>query len=186
MYKELATFALHVARQKQIWKDGELWTAVFISAATAVWFNADPVVMTKLRHHFGDILTVTSIIFGFVLTALTFYIDSAGSWSRDAKVRSVGQKLVDWHTWSILCILALLGYVIALWAVSDIIESQIVSVIAYSFLVFLALYSGFQIVNHTLTIWWVFQARDKLEGKSSPKLPETSRPHSHNSGRDEP
>lgn len=164
MYYELGAFARRVMFQKSIWKDGELWTAVAGGVAAFVWFRHDPVVIEKVRQHFGDLLSATSIVFGFVLAALLFYIQAAAAWAKDTKVANVANKLVDWHVWTIVCMLFLIGYLLALWSFGVYLDNRTSpAFVLYAFLVFQILYCGFQILNHALTVWWSFRARDLLK-----------------------
>src|SRR5437867_3094536 len=149
MYKELGVFIRHIACRKAIWKDGELWTAAIGAVVAGFWFYYQPQVIVRIRSHFGDLMSVTSIIFGFVLTALIFYIQASGSWSADERVQRVAHSLVNWHVWTILCLLSLIGYVLFLWAVGPYLTQGPVSgAIQYAALAFLILYIGFQILNH--------------------------------------
>jgi magnesium-transporting ATPase (P-type) len=164
MYKELGVYLRHMVRQGSVWKDGELWTAIIGGIATGYWFYRDPDSVTAVRRHFGDILTIASIIFGFVLTALIFYVQAAGSWSTDARVQRVARKLIDWHVWTIVCLLALISYVLVLWATGPFVQvGRVWKGVQYGILAFLMLYCGLQILNHALTIWWTFRERERLE-----------------------
>lgn len=163
MYYELGAFARRVLFQKSIWKDGELWTAVAGGVAAFFWFRHDPAMVEKVRQHFGDLLSATSIVFGFALAALLFYIQAAAAWVKDKNVVNVANKIIDWHVWTIVCMLFLLGYLLALWSFGVYLDNR--SHLAfglYAFLAFQILYCGFQILNHTLTIWWSFHNRERL------------------------
>jgi len=163
MYYELRKFGRHVLFQKSIWKDGELWTAVAGGVAAFFWFGDDPAMIEKVRQHFGDLLSATSIVFGFALAALLFYIQAAAAWAKDAKVASVADKIVDWHVWTIVCMLFLIGYLLGLWFFGVYLDNR--SNLAYglyAFLLFQLLYCGLQILNHTLTVWWSFRERGRL------------------------
>ena len=70
----------------------------------------------KVRQHFGDLLSATSIVFGFALAALLFYIQAAAAWAKDPDVDRVANKSVDWHVWTIVCMLFLIGYMLGLWS----------------------------------------------------------------------
>lgn len=172
MYKELGTFVSHIVRQKAIWKDGELWTAVVGGFAGGVVFYSSPAVMDSIKGHFSDSLTITSIVFGFVLSTLTFYISAASNWKQEDRVAKVAQKLVDWHVWTVLCMLLLIGYTVALWAV-DRMDTQVLGLrgLTYAVLVFINLYVACQILNHTLTLWWVYNKRSTLEREHKSDLP---------------
>src|SRR5688572_24539719 len=117
MYKELFSFIGSTVSQKSIWKDGEIWTALLGGIASGIWYYNDPDVIVRIRSHFTDLLQATSIIFGFVLTALFFHIEAAGTWKSDKRIERVTTKLISWHVWTVLCMLFLIAYVIALWAV---------------------------------------------------------------------
>ena len=166
MYYELGTFARCVLFQKSIWKDGELWTAVVGGVAAYFWFRHDPAMIENTRQHFGDLLTAASIVFGFVLSALLFYIQAASAWAKDKKVAGVAVKIVDWHVWTIVCMLFLIAYLLGLWSLGIYLNNR--SPLAfglYAFLTFQLLYCGMQILNHTLTVWWFFRSRDQLNLK---------------------
>jgi len=169
MYFELKDFMKKVIVQKSIWKDGEFWTALAGSVGTYFWYNYDPNIIPGIRHHFNDLLTITSIIFGFALAALLFYIQAAGEWAHEKKVVKVAEKIVDWHVWTIICMLTLIGYTLVLWSFDRYLPSNaFILPILYSILSFLLLYCGFQILNHTLTVWWSFRNRERL-GKGNDK-----------------
>jgi len=148
---------------KSIWTDGELWSAVVGGVAAWFWFRHDPAVIGKIREHFGDLLSASSIVFGFALAALLFYIQAAAVWAKDKKVARVADMIVDWHVWTIVCMLFLIGYMLGLWSLGIYLENKSRFVIGlYAFLVFLLFYCGLQILNHTLTVWWSFRNRAKL------------------------
>ena len=117
MYRELASFVKHTSSHKAIWKDGEFLTAVIGESVRAFWYHHSPEMMKGIQNHFGDLLQFTSIIFGFVLTALFFHIDAAGSWRNDPRIERVTSKLVTWHVWTVVCLLFLVGYILLLWGV---------------------------------------------------------------------
>lgn len=163
MYHELGVFIRRVLFRKSIWTDGELWTAVAGGAVSWFWFNHDPAMIEKIREHFGDLLSATSIVFGFALAALLFYIQAASAWAKDTNVARVADMIVDWHVWTIVCMLSLIGYMLALWSFGVYLDNQSrLAIGLYAFLVFQLLYCGLQILNHTLTIWWSFRNRNKL------------------------
>jgi len=163
MYKELGRFICPVIFQKSIWKDGELWTAVAGGAAAFFWFRYDPTIIEKVREHFGDLLSATSIVFGFALAALLFYIQAAGVWAKDKRVTRIADKIVDWHVWTIVCILFLIGYLLLLWSFGVYLDNNSnLAFVLYAILAFQLLFCGFQILNHTLTIWWSFRNRKRL------------------------
>lgn len=166
MYHELGVFIRNVLFRKSIWTDGELWTSVAGGIASWFWFCYDPTMIGKIREHLGDLLSVTSIVFGFALAALLFYIQAAAAWAKDAKVAGVAEMIVDWHVWTIICMLFLIGYMLGLWSLGVYLDNQSRFAIGlYAFLVFLLLYCGMQILNHTLTIWWSFRTRDRIYPK---------------------
>ena len=166
MYKELGSFLWCVLRQKSMWKDGELWTAAAGGIASWFWFRHDPSPMDGMREHFADLLTITSIVFGFVMTTLVFYVQAASTWSKDSKVKTVATRIIDWHVWTILCMLAQIALTVALMAARSFpkLGPKLLTA-GYSLLIFLTLYCAFQIVNHTLTIWWAFRRSSNFEGK---------------------
>ena len=163
MYKELSTFLNQIVRKRAIWKDGELWTALIVAVSAYIWMVFDSTVVGKIRLHFGELLSVTSIVFGFALAALLFYIQAAGAWVSDGNVVRIAKKIVDWHVWTLVCLLSLIAYIICLWALGTYIDnnSQLTRIL-HTVLVFNTVYVGLQILNHTLTIWWTFQSRDRL------------------------
>jgi len=163
MYYELGAFGRRVLLQKSLWKDGDLWTAVVGGVAAYFWFCHDPVMIEKVRQHFGDLLSATSIVFGFALAALLFYIQAAAAWAKDERVARVADKIVDWHVWTIVCMLFLIAWLLGLWSFGVYLDNR--SRLAfglYAFLAFQLLYCGLQILNHTLTVWWTFRSRDRL------------------------
>jgi len=163
MYYELAIFARHVLFKKPIWKDGELWTSLAGFAVAFFWFRRDPAMIEKVRQHFGDLLSATSIVFGFALAALLFYIQAAAAWAKNDKVASVANKIVDWHVWTILCMLLLIGYLLVLWSFGGYLDNRSnLSFGLYASLAFLLIYCGLQILNHTLTVWWSFRIRNRF------------------------
>lgn len=167
MYCELARFTRRVLLQRSIWTDGELWTAIGGGIAAFFWLRYEPSSILKIRQHFGDLLSATSIVFGFVLAALLFYIQAAAAWAKDAKVVRVADKIVDWHVWTIVCLLTLIGYLLALWAFAGRLNPHSpLAAILYALLTFQFLYSWLQILNHTLTVWWSFRNRERLNSDS--------------------
>ena len=166
MYYEMGRFIRRVLFHKSTWTDGELWTAVASGVAAWLWFRYDLTIIGKIREHFGDLLTATSIVFGFALAALLFYIQAASEWAKDKKVARVADMIVDWHVWTIVCMLFLIGYMLGLWSLGVYLDnrSRLASGL-YSFLVFQLIYCGLQILNHTMTIWWSFKTRDDINPK---------------------
>lgn len=174
MYYEVGHFLRRFVFQKSLWKDGELWTAVIGGLASFFWLRYDPEAVEKIRQHFGDLLNVTSIVFGFALAAIIFYIEAAGSWAKNDRVQKVAERLVDWHVWTLICLLFQIAYILGLWALGCYLDSSHPWVVGlYAFLCFLVLYCGFQILNHTLTVWWAFHRRDRLSESFSEKKSET-------------
>ncbi len=166
MYYELGAFAHRILFRKSFWKDGELWTAFAGGVAAYFWFRYDPGMIENLREHFGDLLTATSIVFGFALSALLFYIQAASAWSTNKQVASVADKIVDWHVWTIVCMLFLIAYILGLWSLGVYVNNRSrLAFLLYAFLSFHLLYCGFQILNHTLTVWWTFRSREQLSPK---------------------
>lgn len=163
MYKELGEFAWNVGFDRRLYKDGEFWTAVVVAAAMGAWFHLDPTWIGRIRGHFGDLLSVTSIVFGFVLSTLFFYIQAAGTWSKDKKVAAVANSLVDHHVWTVVSLLAFLGYIVLLWAFgTDRFFSTHWLTGLYTLLVFLGCYCGLQILNQVLTVRWAFKRSGRL------------------------
>jgi hypothetical protein len=166
MYYELGYFLRRIITQKPFWKDGDLWTAVISGVLSYVWFLYDPSSMDKIRQHFRDLLSAISIIFGFSLTGLLFYIQTSSSWQKE--VARIADKIVDRHVWTIICLLFLIGYVIVLWSIGIYIDHRcILGRSLYSVLTLSVVYSGCQILNHSLTIWWFFRKRDDLKAFAS-------------------
>ncbi|MDP9175472.1 MAG: hypothetical protein M3O30_16645 [Planctomycetota bacterium] len=164
MYKESGKFLLHIARQKAIWKDGELWTSLAISVGAWWWMDRNNSIIAGIREQFGDILTVSSILVGFVMTTLVFYGEVASGWSKKKKVRNVANKIVDWQVWSVLCLLAQLAYTIFLHIVDGRVNLNLGwRPLWFAILVFLTVYSALQILNHVLIIWWAFRNSSRLE-----------------------
>lgn len=163
MYYETIHFIRRIIFQKSIWKDGELWTAIAGGAGAFFWLCHDQSAIERIRQHFGDILNVTSIVFGFALAAIIFYIEAAAAWAKNPRVQKVAERLVDWHVWTLLCLLSLLAYILGLWALGRYLDNSKAWVVClYALLCFQVLYCGFQILNHTLSVWWAFHRRNEL------------------------
>ncbi|QDT79196.1 hypothetical protein Mal35_26510 [Gimesia maris] len=171
MYSEIKEFLSSALCDRALWKDGEFWTALGVGIGTGCWCFVDSSAIPGIRTHFGDLLSVTSIVFGFVLTTLFFYVQAAGSWADDPRVARVAERLVDWHVWSIFCLLFQIGFILILWAFAKPnIMSQAWLSVCYGFLGFLVSYSGFQILNHTLTVRWSFRRRHHLQTGRPPRM----------------
>jgi len=163
MYKELGEFAWNVGLNRRLYKDGEFWTSIAAAIVMGTWFHFDPTWVERIRDHFGDLLSVTSIVFGFVLTTLFFYIQAAGIWAKDEKVQAVANALVDDHVWTVFSLFVLLGYILLLWTFgSSRFFNQTWLTGIYSLLVFLGSYSGLQILNQVLTVRWAFKRQSRL------------------------
>ncbi len=163
MYSELREFVGHMLKQRSIWKDGELWSSLVIGAAAFVALYRCPKAIPAVRERFPEFLTVTSIVFGFVLTTLVFYIQAAGEWARDERVDRVANKLVDWHVWTIVCLLLLMCLIVVLWLFEPFfVAPPLWAAVTHALLAFFAAYASFQILNHTLTVRWVFRRRRTL------------------------
>lgn len=168
MYHELGEFLRHMGHRQKLWKDGELWTALVLGGLAGWLFYCDSATIETVRDKFGELLTVTSIIFGFVLTTLIFYIQAAGEWSRDPRVSRVAEKLVDWHVWTVMCLLVLVGLIILLWFAKGFFTAGTIRpAVSHAAFVFLASYCSFQIINHVLTVRWVFRKWSALKDDRS-------------------
>jgi hypothetical protein len=163
MYHEIGEFIWNVGFDKRLWKDGEFWTAATLGVGAFVWFRTDITVIIDIRSHFGDLLSVTSIVFGFILTTLFFYIQAAGTWSNEPRVKTVAEALVDHHVWTVVSHLVLIGYILLLWVFGrPTWWNPKVLAVSYGALVFLVAYCGFQILNNILTVRWSFMRRQTL------------------------
>lgn len=172
MYYELSEFFSYMLKRQRLWKDGEFGTALVLGILATGLFYKCPATVESVRERFGEILTVTSIVFGFVLTTLVFYIQAAGEWSKDPQVERVATKLVDWHVWTIFSLLVLMGATVAAWVCKPVFTEPVWwAAVSHGFLVFLAAYCSFQIVNHTLTVRWVFRKRHVLREGPDNKPP---------------
>lgn len=171
MYKELFRYVKHMRGRKELWKDGELFTAVVAAAISVPTFIARPELMDGIRAQFESLLTAASIVFGFALATLTFYIASVSQFAKSEKKRRVADKLVDWHVWTVLSLLLLVLWILAIWGVdAGVVGRRFCYRIAgYAGLVFLTFYSGGQVVNHCLTLWWYHYRRAKLEADDGQK-----------------
>jgi hypothetical protein len=169
MYREIGEFIKSVGSDKRLWKDGEFWTALVLGVGASVWFFNAPTVIIDIRTHFGDLLSVSSIIFGFVLTTLFFYIQAAATWSNEPRVKKVAELLVNDHVWSVSSQLVLLGYILFLWVFGkpDCWNRWVLAV-SYGALAFLLSYCGFQILNHVLTVRWAFLKWQRLQAPNPP------------------
>lgn len=164
MYYELGQ--LIKARDNRIPRDGEFWTAVVVAGAAFWWIGEDLSRADALRERFSDVLTVASILLGFVLAMLTSYLGGAVRWKQSAQAQSIGQKVMDWHVWTVVWVLAWIAATIALWGWNPKNNGPwaytTAVAAAYSAFVFLGVFIAGQILNHALTLWWVFKRRDDL------------------------
>ncbi len=170
MYSELCEFLAATKADARRWRDGEFATALAVAAVAGVWLWFQPNQATGIRAHFGDLLTFIGILFGFSLTSLFFYIQAASVWSEDSAVQEVAKRLVDDHVWALLSMLALIGYILMLWAAPP--PSCLPKPTAcgtYSLLFFLVAYCGGQILNQVLTVRWAFRRRQRLLTKPASK-----------------
>jgi len=174
MYREIGEFIKNVGTDKRLWKDGEFWTALVLGIAAGAWFYYMPTVIADIRSHFGDLLSVTSIVFGFILTTLFFYIQAAGTWSNEPRVKAVAESLVDHHVWTVVSHLLLIGYILFLWVFGRPAWWNVsMLAVSYGLLVFLVAYCGCQILNHILTVRWSFLRRQRLLAPNEPRQSET-------------
>jgi hypothetical protein len=172
MYYELHHFFRRVVFQRTLWKDGEFWTALIFGTGSYIWFFYDHSAIESIRQHLNDLLTTASILFGFAIASLLFYIQAVAAWSKTESVARVADKIVDWHVWTILCLLFLLGYTLGLWSFGRYLtDGMPLSQLLYALLCFQVTYSGLQILNHSLTIWWSFKNRSRLD--QPPKPPDS-------------
>ena len=168
MYYELGEFLRHMARRHRLWMDGEFWTALVTGSVVGLILWQHPEAVRALRERLADLLTVASIVFGFVLTALVLYIQAASEWSSDPRVGRVAESLVDWHVWTIFCLLLLIVGIVVVWLCEAcVLQTHYWAAVTHGSLVFLAVYCILQILNHTLTVRWVFRNRRTL--KDGPK-----------------
>ena len=90
----------------------------------------------------------------------------AAAWAKDTNVVRMAEKIVDWHIWTIVCMLILIGYLLGLWSFGVYLDNRSNLIFGlYAFLAFQLLYCGLQILNNTLIIWWSFHNRDRLNSK---------------------
>jgi hypothetical protein len=171
VYIELWELTRSVVRDKRTWTDGELWTAIIAGIAARFWFYSQPDAVVQVRHHFAPLLTAASIVFGFVLNSYVFYVRADADWSKDGNVKEVTALLINWHAWTILCLLGVVGLILGLWALPAALPEvhRMFAPSLYGFLVFLAAYSGFQVMNHTMTVRWVFFNWHRLTAPSTDK-----------------
>lgn len=164
MYTELGRYLREMAKRKELLTDGDFITGLVGGVCAAVTFAYRPDAMDGIQEHFGNLLSAASIVFGFALTTLTFYISSVAKLDRRAEVRRISDKLVDWHVWTVLSLFFLIGWLLALWLVdSSFSPSSYLRVAAYSGFAFLLIYCGGQVVNHALTLRWFYYRRMDLQ-----------------------
>jgi hypothetical protein len=177
MYKETGQFLLHIVRQRSIFKDGELYTSLAVGILFGCWMHHDPSVITGISQQLSDILTVSSIVFGFIMTTLALYAEVTNGWSRDKKVQRVTGKIIDWQVWTIASLMAQIGFLIILRLVDGRINLGLnCRPVWYAILVFLSVYAALQIWNQTLIAWWAFMDPSKLEKKPESPLPAPTPP----------
>jgi hypothetical protein len=170
MYLELKEFAKDLSKdRKPFLRDGELGTSLLFGVVVAIWCHCDPTFVPRIRSHFGDLLTVVSIIFGFVLTTMFFHVEAAENWGDHPAVLSVASRLVLRDVFAVFSFLVLLMYIVALWAIGGHPRLSPWSwPYTHGTLAFLSAYSGLQIVNQTLTLRWAFMRRHVLKASKPP------------------
>ena len=156
MYSELFTFLLRKDLVKRLWKDGEFVSSILIGAGSFFMFKRYQFLIKETHSHLSDVLTMGSIIFGFCLASLLFYIEISDKWKSNEIIGKIAKIIVDWHVWTILCLLALIIYIMILWFIPC---DWKYCPILYSLFVFVFMYIIFQMLNQILTIWWMFQKR---------------------------
>ena len=133
-----------------------------------VWLSYDLEAVNRIRQHFDTLVDVISIIFGFALTSLLFYIEAFSRWSRRINEQAVARRIIDGHVWTVLSLLGLLGYIFILWGFGRYCQNlAFMCGILYGILGGYIIYCGLQIVSHTLVVRWAFYRRDTLEDISS-------------------
>jgi hypothetical protein len=164
VYKEFIKYCKQVCPQKSYWKDGELWTAIILGILSFFWLKWDYEIIDCIRNHLGDLLNIVGILFGFTLAALVFYIEAAGNWAERDKVQKVADLIIDRHVWTVLWLLFHIGFTIFVWTIGRY-TCKIVWLhcLVHAGLIFITLYCGFQIFNHTLTVWWQFRNRKRFK-----------------------
>ncbi|MCC7479214.1 hypothetical protein IT575_12250 [bacterium] len=171
MIKTLILFWADIWKQRNpFWKDDELWLSIALSIAGGVWHYCNQEMFEPLRVGLSDVLTVASILFGFVLSTLLFYIDAAGSWADKKPIRRVAAMLVDEQIWTVVTLLTTIAYVAVL-KFTDLlyIHNLPIRSALHAALFFSLIYPGFQLLNHALTVRWVFKRASVLKGEA--KMP---------------
>lgn len=132
---------------------------VFALVCASILYN--PELIFRMRAHFGDLIKVTSILFGFCLTSLTFFIQSASTWRRHPGVDELGKLAVELHVWSLITWLSILAYILVLWFWGGLLNPKgVASCIIYSALAALFAYGCFQILSQVLELSVLFHRRD--------------------------
>lgn len=168
MYCELYIFVRKAAKNKNLWKDGDLWTSVVITGLVYAWMRVDPSIVDGLRSHFSDVLTFSSIIMGFVLTTLIFYLPIVSEWRSTPAIQRAAESIIDWHVWTVLWVFMQIVITIVVVAADGRVPLGIgARPIAYAMVVFASVYAGLQLLNHALTVWWVFQRRNLLRSSEN-------------------
>ncbi|MDO4584908.1 MAG: hypothetical protein Q4D62_12490 [Planctomycetia bacterium] len=165
MYHELIEFGGNILKRREIWLSGEFLTSIAIGIASFVVFHYIDVEYKIINTYYeqsGNILTVTSILFGFAITSFIHYVQIAESWSEQKNIQLVAEKLVDWNAWTVICILFLILYMMILIIVNNYIPYHLLKEILYSVLSFFLCYCLLQLICHTLTTWYLFQKRSLL------------------------
>ncbi len=142
----------------------DLWMSVAIGTLMFWLIQEDVSLILKIRFHFSNLLTISSIFFGFCLTSLTFYIQGASSWTRSSTVDQLGKLAVELHIWLLMTWLGIIAFVLFLW----IWGKPGTTIVAwdsflYAFLTGLFAYGCLQIVSHVLGLSVLFHNRDVVQ-----------------------
>jgi hypothetical protein len=155
VFRELGELARRAALDKSVWRDAEFWLGL-CAAAIAGWAGTRPIVVAEVRQHLGDILTVASISFGFMATSFVFFVQATRD-ARGTKDEANVRRLVLWHALTAVSLVFLLAYTIGWWflgALSGPLPRSVFDPLAVAGLAFLLVYSGGQILNHVMNLWW--------------------------------
>ena len=158
MYKEVAHLLQRSGADPALRKE-IAWVAFLVGAASGLLIHYQPDLVPLIRAHLGDLLTAVSILFGFVVTAFASYVPTlarAAAVDRKKWLPKL-QRLVLWHTLSAVTLLALIAYILIVWALGAVrgpLPAAVLDPVAYGVMASLVAWALLQVAEHAMTLEW--------------------------------